>query len=117
MPATASTDGDSTDPLLAAGAYEERLTPLWTSAGGELEQVEVWSAAGRSDGFLRYSLREDGPRADALRSLWLSLPDQQTGFRDLLLREGYALAASFMLPDDCLSVLVPGVPGLDGVLR
>src|SRR5262249_9275620 len=67
--------------------------------------------------FLRYSLPSAGVRGEALRGLWLSLPETHTGFRDLLLRDGYELAASFTLPEISLSQLAPGASGVSGLLR
>jgi serine/threonine protein phosphatase PrpC len=112
-----ATGSDRTDPLMAGGGFDERVTPLWASPGGELEQVEVWGPSGRSDAFLRYSVADDSPRTAALRDLLLNLPEGQTGFRDLVIRDGYSLAASFTLPDECLSNLAPGSAGPSGILR
>jgi protein phosphatase len=117
QPAPAGAASDNTDPLIMQGGYEEHVKPLWSSAGGEVDEVSVGGPAGPGERFLRYSLREPGLRADALRSLWLSLPEAHTGFRDLLLREGYALSASFTPPDACFSHLAPGQAGVAGLLR
>ena len=116
-PAPVGTASDNTDPLIMQGGYEERVKPLWSSAGGDIDEVEVWSASGRSDAFLRFSVADPGLRGEALRSLWLSLPEAHTGFRDLLMREGYGLAASFALPEVWLSDLAPGLDGVEGLLR
>jgi protein phosphatase len=110
---------DSTDPLAPLGGFEERVQPLRSCAAGQLEQVEVWGQAGRSDAFLRLSIEQDNARAQALRNLLLTLPEAQTGFRDLLLRPDYAFAASFTLPDTWLAQCAMNQPGNDrfGLLR
>jgi protein phosphatase len=102
---------DSTDPLAPLGGFEERVTPLRAGGSAVLEQVEVWGNGARSDAFLRLSIERDGPEVQALRSLLLALPEAQTGFRDLLLRPGFALAASFTLPDASLAQFAMNQPG------
>ncbi|MDQ3024499.1 MAG: protein phosphatase 2C domain-containing protein [bacterium] len=86
---------DRTDPLADAHiAPASRL--LREGPGGRVEEVALGG-----DSFLRLTLL-DASRADVLRPLLLDLPEQTTGFRDLLVAEDSALAAAFDLAEHSL---------------
>jgi len=94
---------DPTDPMVAAGQVQEVVEFLRERNEVLLESVEIRGPAGISDKFLRLSVREPGPRADALRQLLLNAPEYVTGFRDLLVSGDCALAAAVELPDTNLA--------------
>ena len=110
---------DRTDPLAPAGGVQERVDVLRAGDGVELAHVEVWGEHGLSDSFLRLVVASDKARADVLRDLLLSLPEEASGFRDLLANEGAALAASFDWPqlslDEALSGAEGGIRPLDAL--
>jgi protein phosphatase len=108
---------DATDPLTPKGGYEERVEALWINDTARMERVEVWGEGQRSDAFLRLSFSTETSLTTTLRQLLLQLPERETGFRDLLMLDGSAFAASFVPPDVCLSDLAPGKPGVAGLLR
>jgi len=102
---------DRTDPLAPAGGVQERVDVLRAGDGVELAHVEVWGERGLSDTFLRLVVADDKARADVLRDLVLGLPEEVSGFRDLLAREGAALAASFEMPQLSLDEALTGAEG------
>src|SRR5438067_2267649 len=95
MPATQTKPGDRTDPFQEA-AVEPAAELLREGAGGRVELVRLGEGEG-SDSFLRLTV-EDAKRAKLLRDLLLELPENVTGFRDLLVSEA-PLAAAFDAPE------------------
>ena len=93
-------DDDPTNPLVEAGSVEERVTDLARN-GDKLiyQRVELWDNSGLSSSFLRVSITDHGNQADTLRQLWLGLPEDSTGFSDLLVDQQAAMCAKFHLPD------------------
>lgn len=101
---------DATDPLVQVGRIEERSAILRERDGIRLERVEVWGPDGLSDAFIRLLVAEPGPRADSLREVLMGVPEEVSGFRDLLARDDCALAAALDPPDTDLAALMSGPP-------
>jgi protein phosphatase len=97
---------DATDPLVPADGIEERATVLSEQGDLRLERVEVWGPGGISDCFHRLLLLEQNQRAAIIEQILLSAPEEVTGFRNLLSREGCALAVAFDTPRGNLASLV-----------
>ncbi len=95
-----ATDDDPTNPLVEAGNVEERVVDLPRQGSNvAYQRVELWDNGGLSSSFMRISVTDHGSQADMLRQLWLNLPEESTGFCDLLVNEQAALCAKFNLPD------------------
>jgi serine/threonine protein phosphatase PrpC len=104
----ANGDGDDTQPIMAAGDVTEKAFLIRESNGVRLEKVEVWGSEGLSDTFLRLLVADPAHPAAGLAKALMELPEELTGFRDLLVRDGYALAAAFDLPEKNLNDLFHG---------
>jgi protein phosphatase len=89
-------ESDRTDPL-ADAHVAPAANVLRDGPGGRVEQVSLGG-----DRFLRLSV-SDAARADTLRPLLLTLPEQSTGFRDLLVVEAGAFGAAFDVPETSLA--------------
>jgi len=104
--ASTEQNSDRTDPL-GDMHVEPAAVVLRDGPGGRVEQVQLGE-----ERFLRLTV-SDPQRAELLRPLLLDLPEQATGFRDLLVAEAAPLAAAFDLPESDLGSLVGGA-GMTG---
>jgi PPM family protein phosphatase len=91
--AQASAEQDATDPLLEldAGSLAETVELVRGAGPVVLERVTLGSSSTAS--FLRLRVLEPGSQASAFAKLLLELPEQQTGFADMLVDREAALAA------------------------
>lgn len=85
---------DATDPMgLALEQVEQAKVLVEGGNGVLLENVILQLPKGQSDSFLRLSIAEASPVADAIRQTLLDAPEETTGFKDLLVHGEYALCA------------------------
>lgn len=104
-------DADRTDPLAWASQPQEQAITLLNLNGNELEHVTLAGSQGAAASFLRLSVGEEA-LAPHVQEALLHMPEETTGFRDLLAREGVALCAALDTPDTALAVWLDGAqPG------
>jgi protein phosphatase len=106
-------DSDRTDPLVTTSAIEERKSSIRQSNRALLDRIELLSGGEVASRFLKIRI-SDNALAEALRELWLGLPEEQTGFEDLLACDDYPLCARLTCPD---LLSLPEVSMLEGTQR
>jgi len=108
---------DRTDPLVDSGGFREKRTVLRQSATARLELVELQAQDLTTSKFIRLVFPESSNITEVLPAVFSSLPEQATGFRDLLIDNTAALVVALEAPDTDLNAFAPSSELEDAFVR